>query len=537
MGTGSIIWLAAGLAVAAAAWFIPLAADGVFRRLKSQARILCLAAPLLILLIRAALLPFWPIPKPYIYDEFGYLLQADTFSLGRLTNPAHPMAPFFESIYILQNPSYTAKFPPGQGLFMAFGKTAFGDAWFGVWLSCGLLMGSLIWCLLGWVPTGWALFGALLATPVCLFSYWMNSHWGGAVTAIGGALVTGALGRLLHNQKPYNAWPLGVGCVVLMCTRPFEGLLLIVPAFAILLAQRLPWMVWARVVLIGVLGAGWLGFYNYKVTGNPLLLPYVLYDRQHPSTTHFAFLPTPTAKPFPHQNFAWIDQWEREASDRTRTLQFPMKRLTDLYEVLTILLGTLAMAMPLVLFGSEVLRNRRNRVLAVLVGVALVGSFLETVYYPHYFAPALAALLVLLVQSYRHLRIWRWDGKPVGQFLARFAPLTVLLLLGGKEAVVMLRHQPIEETIPVNGRRDKLAGLLEERDPLADHLIVVQYTTPKIPHEEWVYNLAEIDKAHVVWAQDMGKVANRKLLRYYAGRKVWLLQPDINPDQLNSYVE
>jgi hypothetical protein len=124
----------AGLAVLrpsfAAAFFERV--ESVLARLASRERIVWIGCGLLVLMLRAVLLPLWPVPKPVIYDEFGYILGADTFARGRLTNPTHPLADFFESPYVLQRPTYESKYPPAQSVALAVGEAVLGDPWFGV---------------------------------------------------------------------------------------------------------------------------------------------------------------------------------------------------------------------------------------------------------------------------------------------------------------------------------------------------------------------------------------------------------------------
>ena len=160
----------------------------LFRRLDrfSRKRLLtCALVGILAMSVRLAFLPRIPFPEPIFHDEFSYLLAADTFRSGRLTNPAPALWIHFETFHELFQPTYMSKYPPGQGLFLALGWKLLGHPWYGVWISFGCFCVALCWMLQGWMPPVYALLTSILMLgQITVFSPWMNSYWGGAVAAL-----------------------------------------------------------------------------------------------------------------------------------------------------------------------------------------------------------------------------------------------------------------------------------------------------------------------------------------------------------------
>jgi hypothetical protein len=50
-----------------------------------------------------------------------------------------------------------------------------------------------------------------------------------------------------------------------------------------------------------------------------------------------------------------------------------------------------------------------------------------------------------------------------------------------------------------------------------------------------VYNQADIDGARVVWAHELSPESNQRLLAYFINRRVWLVEPDLDPPTLVPY--
>jgi hypothetical protein len=173
------------------------------------------------------------------------------------------------------------------------------------------------------------------------------------------------------------------------------------------------------------------------------------------------------------------------------------------------------------------------RFLLIAGAVFVAGLVVQTWTMPHYVAPAMGLIYIVLIQCLRHVRLWRWHGRPIGIAFLRVIPLIAIAMVVLRVSAVAA-HVQIEPAWP-RGNLDRAAVVRELQHSPGEHLVIVHYGPRHDVDWEWVYNAADIDHAKVVWARDMGDQQNQELLRYFAGRKVWLLNGDDSPPKLSPY--
>ena len=486
--------------------------------------------------LRLALLPHFPVPVPGGADDYSYLLLADTLRHFRLTNPAHPVHQFFETVFVLQRPTYSSIYSPGQGFVLALGWDLFGHPWAGVVLGAGAFCALSYWMLRGWVAPGWALAGGLLAVAEFgPLNEWMNIYWGGAVSAAAGCLVFGALPRLRGAATRRNAALLGVGLVIHLLTRPFESIFLWIAAAAFLLPE---WRRLARLAPIAALAVlpalALMLFHAHAVTGSWTTIPYAESRYQYGVPTTFTFQPVPV----PHnqlttqQRLTYEGQAAVHGDERDTVGRFADRWATRLRFYRFFLLAPLYLALPFFL-----LRLREPRF--VWVAATILLFTLGTTFYPYFFPQYVAAIACLLllaaIAGLERLSRISPEGARVLLCLAaaHFLFFYGIHAMGNDRVFLSMARFESWDFVNFGDPEGRAAVNRQLAEIPGKKLVFVRYG-PEHQFHEWLHNAAEIDRAPVVMALDLGS-DNEMLRKYYPDRSVWLLEPDAKPVRLAPY--
>jgi hypothetical protein len=501
---------------------------------------------LIAFLSTAAVSFFVRFPVPMIHDEFSHLLLADTFASGRLTNPTHPMWHHFESFHIFHTPTYTSMFPPAQGFILAVGKLAVGHAAFGLWLSSALACGACCWMFQAWLPPRWALLGAILILiRIGIASYWAQSYWGGMVPAFGGALVYGSLARLFNEKKIQNSIIMGVGLIILANSRPFEGFVLCGPLLLLLIVKLVKSSSLSRSILIkriivpllsvGFLGIACVAYYNRQVSGDVFKMSYYTAREQYGSGAHPLFGAEKPVK-YRHEVIRKFYEeyepqyWLRYKSEKmsfSRLMEFWMDKLKNIW---LFYIGS-ALTIPFMIGILFVVRKLPGPFgLEFASGLLVIGAhfLIPTVASPHYFAPITCLLMMFTIFGLRWLRLLRWNRKPIGRWGFMLVPaLCVATLVIGLQQTLragIFKRIQLRENIVLD---------FQKRE--GKFLMFVRYQPEHNYHQEWVYNDANIDESKIAWAREISTEEDRRLIEYFKGREVWLVEPDRFPIGISRY--
>jgi hypothetical protein len=484
-----------------------------------------------------------PLP-PLVHDEFSYLLAADTFLHGRLTNPTPAGWQSFEAFHELMRPTYMSKYPPGQGLLLAGGRLI-GLPHDGTFFVIALACAAVCWMAGAWLRPKWALVAGLLAAWAPIDIFWGSNYWGGGGAMLGGALLSGAALRLMRPRGTARPILLGimaaVGLGMLANTRPFEGLILaaLLGVGVFISATSRPRImrpllraaVYGMPLLICVVA--WMAYYNWRVTGNALVMPYMEHTRQYMMAPLFRFeSPRPDLQYQTPRVRELHAIWEFSEYQRERTWSgFASVMGGKFVELCQAWLSpgpvVICLAVAAVVFGIGAVGRRRQSIrlgalvrmaalpLAVVIFLPLIQQSLTDIFRPQYLAPD--AGFFYLMAGVGACAIATWAGRTrgiVGRAGAAFVPALLLTQLIAAVVAGMPDHGAYLA-------QERLAIIQTISKQPGNHIIFVAYPPGFEVADELVWNDADIPNEKVIFARWFNAEQAQKLMQLYPGRTPW----------------
>ena len=492
---------------------------------------------------------------PKTHDDSSYAIGMQMVARGRLWMPAHPLADFFDSFYILVRPVYCSIYFPGTALIYS------PTVWLGLplWLMPAVVSGAAVMVLYlivtELIDGAAGLLAALLLVSLTWFRTYSVLLTSQSPMLLLGLLIVWAWLRWRNNKTWY--WSLALGAVAgwAAITRPVDAVCFALPVgigmLLDLLTQRPK--VWA--VTIGTVVAGALPFlvlqiiFNVGVTGSPLRLLYTLYLEQDQPGSTFGFRALDPNKrppsPLP-QKQAYYD-WCKTYLARHQLGNFlgPWVHSQDLGNgqmrpaYLSMLTDTTMPARILLLLapvGLLALMDRRRGVLAATLPLFILLYVFNPFFLEHYAIAAIPAVILLVLLGTRALAAaWpRWS-RPI-------TAATVATIL----AASLTSLWEIDRWIPGPKVNDEtfpsavLHAINVDYPPALEKPAVVLFRFHRGDDffREPVYNwdVAWPDDAPVVRAHDLGVSRDREIVEYYAkrqaGRTFYLFDAKATPDPM-----
>jgi hypothetical protein len=332
---------------------------------------------------------------------------------------------------------------------------------------------------------------------------------------------------------------LGAGFAISILTRPFETIFLVIgaglyfviakPAKFRLLKRAVPVICLATLPGIVLTLAQ-----NKAVTGSWTMLPYQLSRYEYGVPTTFTFQPNPTPhQPLSHQEeIDYKSQTLVHGSGRETLAGYWHRLVQRIRFYRFFLLAPLYIAFAVFLITAF----RCRAALWIIAALALfaLGTTFYPYFFPHYIAAAACLFLLAAIIGLQRIKLRYAAQAILVVCAAHFLFWYGLHLTAGIDTAAAMNKYDSWDYIDFGDPEGRFA-IAHQLDALPGKQLVFVHYSPRHIFHDWIHNAADIDRAHVVWARDMGASENRKLLHYFPNRTAWIFEPDVWPPALKPY--